>query len=383
MRIISLKQTVNNQPKMDYQHLEKEKRQKWFIRFAEKECLNVSPFYYALSTKVAADEELLNLAAFCRQGQPMPNLFLGAVHFLLLKNPTVELATYYPSINTNAKSALPFNLFKDFCLSNAASIKTILATKIVQTNALNRSAYLMPIIFSLFEDKSTINLIDIGTSAGLTLNFDLYEYDYGVKGKFGNSSVKIISEIRVGELPNFSDMKKAFRTSSSGSSKDFERKPITIKNKIGIDQNPLDIKVPENALWLKALIWPDRQQRFQRMEQAIKLAQDSTVELIKAVEVSDFKRIIQNQDAVTPLVIYHTHVLYQFTQAAKIEFWGMLDEIGKTRDFYYLAAEAASVLANDYGRTGVLVELTAYRNGGKSSKLVALTNGHADWIKWC
>ncbi len=364
---------------MNYQYLTKEKRQNWFIRFAEKECLHVSPFYYALSNKIAADETLLNLAAFCRQGQPMPNLFLGAVHFLLLKHPTTELSNYYPSINVYPKSELPFHLFKRFCMANAASIKNILATKIVQTNALNRSAYLMPIIFSLFEDNSTINLIDIGTSAGLTLNFDLYEYDYGAKGKFGNSPVKINSEIRAGKLPNFSAGK---RTSSSGSSKHFERKPITIQNKIGIDQNPLDIKVPENALWLKALIWPDRQQRFQRMEQAIKLAQASTVELIKAVEVSDFKRIIQNQEATIPLVIYHTHVLYQFTEAAKTEFWAMLDEIGQERDFYYLAAESASVLRYDYGRAGVLVELTAYQDGEKSSQLVALTNGHTDWVEW-
>lgn len=371
---------------MNYQHLEKEKRQKWFIRFAEKECLNVSPFYYELSTKIAADEALLNLAAFCRQGQPMPNLFLGAVHFLLLKKPSTELATFYPSINSSPKSKLPFDLFKEFCIANAESIKAILATKIVQTNALNRSAYLMPIIFSLFEENTTINLIDIGTSAGLNLNFDLYEYDYGAKGKFGNSSVKIDSEIRGGELPNFSTMKRAsipiFYRESSGSSKHFLRKPITIKNKIGIDQNPLDIKVPQNALWLKALIWPDRQQRFQRMAQAIELAQDSTIELIKAVEVNDFKRIIQNQDIGIPLVIYHTHVLYQFTQVAKTAFWAMLDEIGQARDFYYLAAEATSVLRNDYGRTGVLVELTSYKNGVKSSKLVAVTNGHADWVEW-
>ena len=49
--------------------------------------------------------------------------------------------------------------------------------------------------------------------------------------------------------------------------------------------------------------------------------------------------------------------LYQFTEVAKTEFWAMLDDIGQERDFYYLAAEAASVLRNDYGVTGVLVEL--------------------------
>ncbi len=348
---------------MNYQNLPLAKRQAWFIRFAEKECLNVSPFYYELSTKIAADDHLLEIAVFCRQGQPMPNLLLGAVHFLLLSNPTVELATYYPSINRATQSKLPFGLFKAYCLANMEAIKTILATKIVQTNALNRAAYLMPVIFSLFEENTTINLMDIGTSAGLTLNFDLYEYDYGAKGKFGNSSVKINSEVRKGELPKFA-------------------KNITIQNKIGIDQNPLDIKDPQNALWLKALIWPDREQRFTRIEQAIEVAQTSNIQLIKAMEISDFKRIIQAQSQDVPFVVYHTHVLYQFTEEAKTEFWQMLDKIGQERNFYYLAAEGASVLRNDYGLSGVLVELTEYKNGIKTTKLMARTNGHANWVEF-
>jgi len=34
------------------------------------------------------------------------------------------------------------------------------------------------------------------------------------------------------------------------------------------------------------------------------------------------------------------------------------------------------------GMSGVLVELTAYKNGVKTSKLVARTNGHAGWVEW-
>lgn len=348
---------------MNYQNLPLAKRKAWFLRFAEKECLNVSPFYYDLSNKIAEDVALLNLAGYCRQGQPMPNLFLGAVHFLLLANLTHELATYYPSINPTIQEDLPFPLFRDFCGANEETIKHILATKIVQTNALNRTAYLMPIVFSLFESGTAINLIDIGTSAGLTLNLDLYEYDYGDKRKFGNSLVKINCEIRSGKLPKFA-------------------KNIRINNKIGIDQNPLDVKDSQNALWLKALIWPDRSQRFERMAKAIELAQTSNIQLVKAVEIADFKRIIKAQSIDTLLVVYHTHVLYQFSKEARIAFWQMLDTIGQERDFYYLAAESASVLEYDYGLGDVLVELTTYQNGVKSKRLVARTNGHANWVKW-
>ena len=75
-------------------------------------------------------------------------------------------------------------------------------------------------------------------------------------------------------------------------------------------------------------------------------------------------------------------MLYQFTATAKTEFWAMLDDIGQEWDFYYLAAESASVLRQDYGRTGVLVELTTYQDGVKSSQLVARTSGHAGWVEW-
>jgi len=348
---------------MDYSNLEIEKLKSWFERFAEKECKGVSPFYDFLSKKIANEKEILSLASFCRQGQPMPNLLFAAVHFLLLKNPKTELAKYYPSIYNNSLVDLPFEIFQRFCIGNSKEIKRILQTKIVQTNVINRSAYLMPIIFSLFEEGEAINIIDIGTSAGLTLNFDLYEYNYGEHGSFGKSRVKIESEIKEGNLPKFN-------------------LNILVKNKIGIDQNPIDLKKEEEALWLKALIWADRKKRFKRIENAIEVARTEDNKLIKAKTIEDFKEIILAQEKQIPLVVYQTHVLYQFTKEKRIEFWEMLDDVGKERDFFYVSAESSLVLEHDYGFTNPIVELTTYMRGTKSKKLVAQTNGHANWIKF-
>lgn len=333
-----------------------------FLQFAESECEGVSPMYFHLSNLVLKDEELLLLAAHCRLGQPMPNLFFGAIHFLLLNDPSLELAKYYPSVHRQASEILPIDLLKSFCESHCTEIKDILANKIVQTNALNRTAYLMPTVSSLFDGES-INLVDIGTSAGLTLNFDLYEYHYNGKHQFGNSSVKINSEIKEGNLPEF-------------------KNTALVNKKIGIDQNPLDLKVEANANWLKALIWSDQTERFTRMKEAIKVAQTTDFEMLKADEVEAFKAIILEQDQDCPLVVYHTHALYQFPQENRQAFWNMLNEIGKERDFYHIGVEGSTVLNNDYGTKGVLVELNTYKNGAKQSQLIAETNGHANWIKW-
>ena len=348
---------------MNDKSIDKQKVKIVFENFAKNECLNVSPLYYELSYKLANDNELLEIASHTAPRQPIPNLFFGAVHYLLLRNPTVKLAAYYPSISEGLVEELPFGLFKEFCLSNSAEIIEILKTKIVQTNALNRTAYLMPIIYSLFEDGEKVNLIDIGASAGLNLNFDMYEYNYGNDCKFGKSSVNIKSEIKGGELPKFSNN-------------------IKINKKIGVDQNPLNIKETDSSAWLKALIWPDLTERFKRIENVINLAQKTTIELIKAQRIDDFKTIILAQDINTPLVIYHTHVLYQFTQKGRTSFRAMIDSMGETRDLFYLAAEGSTILSNNYHQKGVLVELIRYKNGKKTNQLMAETNGHADWIKW-
>lgn len=335
-----------------------------FLRFAERECKSTSKVYYQLATAIAQEESLLQLANHRRNRQPIPNLFLGAIHYLLLKNPEEKLAAFYPSINPKTSSPIPIELLKELCQRRRAEIIELLQTRIVQTNAINRTAYLMPILSAAFPEDTPINLVDIGTSSGLTMNFDQYQYNYNDLKTFGKSRVIIRSKIIEGVLPKF-------------------KKIISVKRKIGIDQNPLDLTIEDNALWLKALIWPDLRARFLRIKHAIALRQTSNLQLVKANTISAFKSILLKLPKDEPLVVYHTHVLYQFNPKERQEFRAMLDEIGQERNFKYLAAEGNSIFDRiDYLEKVVLVELTTYQAGKKESKVVAQTDGHATWIKW-
>ena len=348
---------------MDHKHLSTESLAKWFVRFAESECREVSPMYHYLSHEIANDPDLLHLAAHSRQGQPVPNLLLAAVHYLLLRQRDGALAAHYPSLNPGELSLPPFPLFKSFALAHADRIVDILRTRIVQTNALNRTAYLMPVFSALPTGQSPVNLVDIGASAGLMLNLDLYQYDYSDDRRYGDSAVEITTEIRGGRLPAFPQM-------------------LRVQQKTGIDQNPLDLSRSEDATWLKALIWPDQKARFMRLQEAITLAVQQPVRLEKGQRIEDFARILHAQDTDTPLIVYHTHVLYQFPEDQRHLFWQMLDEFGRQRDLYYLAAEAARILPDSDDYQGVLVQLTTYRRGEKERRPVALTNGHANWVRW-
>lgn len=142
-----------------------------FINFANLECEGSSELYKKLSLQIAEDDDLLQLSLQAREGQPIPNLLFGAVHYLLLKGIDHDVEQFYPSIVSRANEQdNPFPLFKDFCLKNAEQIQQILQNKLVQTNEVRRCAYLYPIFCYIFaQTNKPLSLIEIGTSAGLQL----------------------------------------------------------------------------------------------------------------------------------------------------------------------------------------------------------------------
>ncbi len=336
-----------------------------FINFAENECKESSKMYFQLSHQIAKEKQLLEIAAKTRYLQPIPNIFLAAIHFLLLKNSNEPLAEYYPTINPLAtNSEIPFPLFKSFVLENKERIIALIQTKIVQTNVINRCAYLLPIFSAIIEkEQKEVAIVDIGTSAGLTLNWDKYQYKYNSSILYGQSTVQIECEIRNSELPTIYSINF----------------PI---EKIGVDQQLILINDEEEQLWLKALIWADHVDRFNNISAALRLNEQSDTKFIEAATIKDFETILRAISKNKLLIVYATHVLYQFSEIDLIDFNKMLDSIGMERDFYFLSVEGTTLQKNKYKTSDTVVELTQYKNGIKSQKLVALTNGHGNWICW-
>nr|WP_256366198.1 DUF2332 domain-containing protein [Lewinella sp. W8] len=334
------------------------------MTFAERECRDKSPLYFHLAQQIAEDEELLRLCAISRERQPVPNLFLAAVHDLILQHPEEEIAAFYPSVSGSPGREIPFPIFREFVHQNSEKIRDTLATRMVQTNAVNRSAYLMPIISSLFDDEE-LAVVDIGTSSGLVLNYDQYQYRYDEDTIFGDSPVKIQSSIKSGQLPPFRRIKQPSR-------------------KIGIDQNVLDLRRPDNARWLKALIWPDLTDRFDRLSRAIEaMLRTDNVSLREGSSPEDFAAILETIPKSEALFLYHTHVLYQFTPSERSAFRDMVNTLGNHRDLHYLAVEANSIFDNPrYREPAILMELNTYRNGALDKRVLGRVDGHGRWVKW-
>ena len=153
---------------MEHAHLARE-----FALFAERECSGRGPLYERLSHAIAGDPDLLELAGQACS-TPVANLFFAAVHRLLFDRPEHPLAAIYAGGERD-----PLPAFRAFCLEHRAALTGLLRSRRVQTNEVRRAACLLPAFGVVAADGpgKALALIEIGTSAGLLLNFDRYAYD--------------------------------------------------------------------------------------------------------------------------------------------------------------------------------------------------------------
>ncbi|GGE62002.1 DUF2332 domain-containing protein [Priestia taiwanensis] len=338
--------------------METERISKWFEHFADRECVGSSELYDYLSRQIAKDEELVQLASYAREGQPVPNLFLGAVHYLLLGGKDHLLKYYYQSMTDNPKNIEEsFPHFKDFCITHKEEIILLLQQKIVQTNEVRRCAYLYPAFCYIYEKtKKPLAFIEIGTSAGLQLIWDKYAYSYGKEEVFGHkeSDVHIHAEIIGENKPQFLQ----------------ESPPVTAR--IGLDLHINDVKKAHDSLWLRALIWPEHTERVILFDQAVQKLRKEEVTLIEGDGVGLLSKIVKTISIDSTLCIYHTHVANQMPLEVKNLLLENIQKIGKERDIFHLHNNICDTK----------LRLDSIVSGVESSELVAETDGHGRWFKW-
>lgn len=327
-----------------------------FKRFTE-ECKGSSELYEFLSSQIADDERLLELAAHVREGQPGPNMLFGAVHHLLLQESDHDLKYYYPSMSESPENRKnSFASFKDFCLENQLEIIGILRNKSVQTNEVRRCAYLYPTFnYAYKQVGKPLAMIEIGTSAGLQLMWDQYSYSYGTDQLFGNvaSKVHLTSEVR-GELQNI------------------QSEPPIITQKIGVDLNVVDLEKHEDVSWLKALIWPEHKERLALFDKAIEIFKGNSPKLIEGNGVDLLEEISREIPEKNALCIFHTHVANQFSKEMKFDLLEKIEKLGHKRDIIHVYNNIwDEALHLDYWIDSESTKLT-----------LGDTEGHGRWFEW-
>ncbi|GGC78762.1 hypothetical protein GCM10007216_06570 [Thalassobacillus devorans] len=329
-----------------------------FIDFSELECKGSSPLYEQLALKVADNEELLELSSHAREGQPIPNLLFGAVHYLLLSGEQHELRKYYPSLTEKAEAPdKVFPHFLNFCRTHRRLIMELIGKKLVQTNEVRRCAYLYPVFCYIHKKtKNPLSLIEIGTSAGLQLLWDQYGYTYGDNLIYGNKSsvLQLSSQVRQGSMPGLLSAAPP------------------VASRTGVDLHVSDLTDGEETLWLKALIWPEHKERRENFEKAVSQFRENPPSLVEGDGVLLLEELAANATSASTLCIFHTHVANQMSREVKEELLQKVTAIGRERDVFH-------IYNNIEDRK---LHLDYFINGKSFAETVGETDGHGRWFDW-
>jgi len=297
-----------------------------FRHFAARRCGDYAPLYARLGTGIAGDPSLLAIAANAAPGQSPPDLMLAAVHYLLAREPDHPLARHYPTLTCVPATGDPLPLFREFCLQRHDQVARLVATRRVQTNEVRRCCYLLPAIMlaGQLAHPRPLALIEAGASAGLNLGLDRYSYDYGTGQVVGDRESPLI-----------------LRCSLRGQIRPPLALPVpAIAWRAGIDLNPLDITNPDDAAWLRALVWADHRERALLLDDALRSAASRPAVPLHAGDAATQLPILVGAAPPDAAVcVFHTAFLAHFPRLDRDRFEHLLAVVSTGRTVYWVQAE--------------------------------------------
>lgn len=339
-----------------------------FQRFARDECHGSSPLYERLALGIASDRELLALArigASNTRQVPVPNLFLAAVHYLLLLDPTAALGRFYPDLaGVRWSSGDPFPVFHAFCRTRHTQIRRLLRTRLVQTNEVRRSACLLP-AFALVANQggaASLGLIEIGASAGLNLLWDRYGYRYDGR-RLGDeaATVQLACTVRGCPPPLPAHL------------------PV-VSFRVGIDLQPVDVRSRASARWLLALVWPEHRDRACLLRSAIEVARAHPPPLVRGNAVD----VLEEQLSLIPrgarACVFHSFTFNQLTLESKARIDALLIAQSRRRALTRISLEYSK--GPSPRELSPQLRLIRYLGDRLEGRLLARCDPHGGWIKW-
>ena len=294
-----------------------------------------SPAYESLAASVADDDQILGFLAALPPAKRQPNLLFAAARYLLGAPPGIRT-------------------LRRMVRRDGAELARVMLARLTQTNEPARCATLLPALASL---PGPLALIEVGASAGLTLLFDRYSYDYDGHRIAGSDP----------EAPTLRCAVRGPAPLPAG--------VPAIAWRAGLDLNPLDVTRDDDVRWLSCLVWPGESDREERLAAAVACARRDPPPVHRGDLRTDLPALVARAPAGTTLVIYHSAVLAYVADGDRERFARTARGLAAV----WLSNEAPGVVPG--------LPLTDFREGtfvlGHGGRTpLALADGHGAWLHW-
>jgi hypothetical protein len=189
----------------------------------------------------------------------------------------------------------PYEALRSALLRDDGRIRETILERATQTNEVGRLATLVPAFASLAAHRP-VGLLEAGASAGLCLFPDRWSYRW-------NTAAGPVALTAPGPT---------LAADVSGPAPLPDQLP-EVAWRGGIDLNPLDVTDPDTCRWLLMLVWPEHDDRRERLEQALEIARRDPPAIRRGDLLQELPGLVAEALVKLPedgvLVVFHSAVI--------------------------------------------------------------------------
>jgi hypothetical protein len=232
----------------------------------------------------------------------------------------------------------------------------------VQTNEVQRCFALLPafLVVAAEYGAETLDLVELGPSAGLNLLWDRYAYAYRA-GQWGSSEL-LLRGVEYEPVPREA----------------LVRRP-EVRGRLGIDLNPVDVTSEHGARLLHAFIWPGRVERAQRLRRAIAILRREPPTLVRGDYVELLPTVLAERDEDALTIVFQTASTGYIGRERRAELRGLLEEAGREAPLGWVSTRAVEEMEEDRHDSYEL-EIGLWPAGER--RFLLRCDFHGNWIRW-
>lgn len=227
-----------------------------------------------------------------------------------------------------------------------------------QTNEVRRSIALLAGFLTFAEAwRGPIDMLELGASAGLNLNWDRFRYRTQSWSWGGESPVEIDTDWSGPAPPDVRPQ---------------------IRRRAACDLNPLDIDDPAQLTRLRAYIWPDQPERLARFDGAVALARQGRVNVERADAAVWLEQKLSERACDAATIVYHSIFLQYPPRESRAAIAAAIRQAGEraTPDapLAWLRLEPEALTDGVRDSVRMVVDLTTWP--GAERRILAHADGH-------
>jgi hypothetical protein len=244
--------------------------------------------------------------------------------------------------------------------AEADFLRRFVAEQGVQTNEVQRSWMLLPLFLRAAQrtGAETLDLIELGPSAGLNLVWDRYGYRYEAGGWSRRGATLVLTGEEQGRVPG----EVLLQTPRVG-------------RRVGIDRSPIDVTSDDGARLLASFVWADQSDRLDLLRRAIEALRVDAPELRRGDVVDLLPEALadRREDALT--IVFQTAVLAYVDERGRARIRAALEEAGAAGPLVFVSTGRAREDRRGWGLR------ISYWPGGER-EFAGHGDFHGAWLDW-